>query len=344
MLRSLLPALALAAGVLSGTPAMASGDAPMRIMPLGDSITAGVGVPGKDGYRLALQRALERAGERVDYVGSQKGGTDGDIDHEGHGGWTIDQLAEQTTGWVTTYRPDVVLLHAGTNNITLGEEPSAVAGKLSALIDQVRAAAPAARVYVATIVGTTVASEVAANRAYNALIPGVVAGKGALVRLVDQSAVDGLSIYDRHHPNAYGYARMAYAWYEGLRATIGPAWRIAADPDDTAFAYLCHYYTVRDCRWWQRRPVTTTVDGATVTRVQWQTRRYVPKIVEETVPGHYETVTKRVWVKGHHETRTVKKGTSKVWVKGRYVDRLVRTWVPATTVSTTRPVPTWVSS
>jgi lysophospholipase L1-like esterase len=208
MLRRLLPALAVTAGVLlSGAPAAASpapaadGSA-LRIMPLGDSITAGVGVAGKDGYRLRLQRSLEKAGVAVDYVGSQRGGTAGDPDHEGHGGWTIDQLANRTTAWVQRYDPDVVLLHAGTNNITRGEDPAAVAGKLSGLIDRVRAAAPGAQVFVARIIGTAVPAEVPANQAYNALIPDVVAGKDERVHLVDQSPVDDLSIYDRHHPNA----------------------------------------------------------------------------------------------------------------------------------------------
>ncbi|WP_229074860.1 SGNH/GDSL hydrolase family protein [Actinoplanes sp. DH11] len=355
MLRALLPALAVSAGVLFGVPATAApvtaatdDTAPVRIMPLGDSITAGVGVVGKDGYRLRLQRKLTNAGMTFDFVGSQQGGTAGDPDHEGHGGWTIDQLTEQAGGWVNTYDPDVVLLHAGTNNITRGEKPAQVAGKLAGLIDQVRAAAPEAQIYVATIVGTAVTSEEAANVGYNRLIPGVVADKGPRVHLVDQAPIGGLSIYDRHHPNAYGYARMAHTWYEALRTTIDPSWPVTPDPDDTDQAYLCHYRTVRDCRWWHRRPVTAVVGGTEVTTVQWQTRRFVTERYRATVPGHYRSVDRRVWVKGHHQVRTVKEGgkliSRTVWVKGHWAKRPVRTWVPARTVTRTRTVSAWVGA
>jgi hypothetical protein len=45
---------------------------PMRIMPLGDSITDGTasGTPGYGGYRGTLHTLLTNAGFNVDYVGS----------------------------------------------------------------------------------------------------------------------------------------------------------------------------------------------------------------------------------------------------------------------------------
>ncbi|RAK31276.1 lysophospholipase L1-like esterase [Actinoplanes lutulentus] len=254
MLRGLLAAVVVVSGAQFGAPASAA-PASIRIMPLGDSITAGAGAPGREGYRLVLQRRLERAGTAFDFVGSQRGGIGGDPDHEGHGGWTIEQLSERVGDWLDTYAPDVVLLHAGTNNITRGDDPAEVARKLSALVDLILATAPRTRIFVSTVVGTNVLSEMAANHAYNALIPAVVAGKGPRVRLVDQAPVSGLSIYDRHHPNAHGYARMAHSWYEAMRTELGPAWPDEADPDSADLVYLCHHHgSVRVCRWWQRKP------------------------------------------------------------------------------------------
>ena len=98
-------------------------------MPLGDSITRGGGQVRYQyhGYRLALQQQLRTGatGAKFDFVGSMldKGVPDGN--HEGHGGWTIDNLAANMDRWMVAYRPDIVLLHAGTNNITLRDSPAA---------------------------------------------------------------------------------------------------------------------------------------------------------------------------------------------------------------------------
>src|SRR5665647_586276 len=64
---------------------------PLRILPLGDSITYGSSVAG--GYRLPLYAVLTNAGYNVDYIGSDTGnsapGLGAEIHHEGHGGWRI---------------------------------------------------------------------------------------------------------------------------------------------------------------------------------------------------------------------------------------------------------------
>ncbi|WP_433791686.1 SGNH/GDSL hydrolase family protein [Actinoplanes sp. CA-252034] len=284
------------------TPAAASpGEPPLRIMPLGDSITVGVGSPGKNGWRAELQRRLRSAGVSADFVGSENEGTTGDLDHEGHGGWTIERIAGIVDRSLAEHRPDVVLLHAGTNNITRSDDPMAAARKLSDLIDRVVAGAPQAEIYVAKIIGTAVASEVPANRAYNALVPAVVQEKGPRVHLVDQSTVAGLDIYDAHHPNEFGYRKMAYTWYEAMRGTTHPEWPGTGNPFKARQAYLCHAQsrTERDCRTWHlRRVIVSQKDGQTVTADRWQTVRPVTTRVRVWVPGHHHH---RRWVSGHHE-------------------------------------------
>ncbi|GIE80338.1 hypothetical protein Aph02nite_62880 [Actinoplanes philippinensis] len=296
------------------TPAAASPlDRPLRIMPLGDSITVGVGSPGKNGWRADLQRRLHDAGVSADFVGSESDGTSGDLDHEGHGGWTIEQIAGIVDQSLSSFRPDVVLLHAGTNNITRSDDPVAAAGKLSGLIDRVRAGAPQAEIYVAKIIGTAVASEAPANRAYNALIPAVVQQKGPRVHLVDQSTVAGLDIYDAHHPNEFGYRKMAYTWYEAMRGTLHPEWPGTGNPFKARQAYLCHASsrTERECRTWHlRRVIVSAEDGRTADR--WQTVRTVTERVRVREPGHYRR---------HRHGKT--------WVPARYVvkNRKVMRWV-----------------
>jgi lysophospholipase L1-like esterase len=280
----------------------------LRIMPLGDSITVGVGSPGKNGYRTDLQRRLREAGMPVDFVGSQSEGTVGDLDHEGHGGWTIERIAGIAGQRLAEYEPDVVLLHAGTNNITRSEDPVSAAAKLSDLIDVVHSRVPAAHVFVARIVGTAVKSETPANRAYNAMIPEIVRAKGPKVHLVDQSTVTGLDIYDAHHPNEFGYRKMAYNWYEAMRTTLHPEWPGTGNPYKARRAFLCHAEsrTERDCRTWQVRRVIVSRSGdQVVTAERWQTRRMVTESVRVWEPGHHEYRNgSRTWVPGRHVTKT----------------------------------------
>src|SRR6185295_9508673 len=64
---------------------------PVRIMPLGDSITDGTayGTAGVGGYRGPLYTLLTNAGFNVDYIGTltNNGASIPDHNHEGHSGW-----------------------------------------------------------------------------------------------------------------------------------------------------------------------------------------------------------------------------------------------------------------
>src|SRR5687767_12424317 len=93
--RGLLAACAvatLAAAVVPGTGRPAAAASPVRIMPIGDSITEGS--DGSVTYRRFLWLQLAAAGHRVDFVGTRSGVRDGvpkytdfDQDHDGHAGW-----------------------------------------------------------------------------------------------------------------------------------------------------------------------------------------------------------------------------------------------------------------
>src|SRR6266487_3353076 len=96
-----LTAALTAVGVAtSAGPASAESNGGVRVMPLGDSITDGIQVPG--GYRIRLRQRMVAAGFRVDYVGTLFNGPSnlGDHDHEGHPGWRIDQIDASITGWL----------------------------------------------------------------------------------------------------------------------------------------------------------------------------------------------------------------------------------------------------
>jgi lysophospholipase L1-like esterase len=187
----------------------------LRIMPLGDSITYGVGSSDGGGYRAALALRLAAAGFRVDFVGSQVAGPLGaDDDNEGHGGWTIAQIDGRIDGWLAAYRPDVVLLHIGTNDVHRKNLVGAAA-RLGLLLDRIRRDAPATQVFVARIVGSRNADLQRRIARYNAEVARlVIARRDPLLYLVDQGRV--LAPY--LHPNDAGYAAMADNWFAAVAA------------------------------------------------------------------------------------------------------------------------------
>lgn len=222
----LLGAVLTAALAVPGAgTAHAESNGGVRMMPLGDSITDGITVPGA--YRTGLWRRFADGDYRVDFVGSLSGGPAelGDHDHEGHSGWRIDQIDAGVVGWLRATTPHTVLLHIGTNDILQNHDPAGAPARLSALIDHITATAPAAEVFVATIIPIAWSAQEAAVRTYNAAIPEIVRSKvsaGGHVHLVDMhAALTSADLADGVHPNATGYDRMAAAWYTALRSVPG---------------------------------------------------------------------------------------------------------------------------
>lgn len=193
-------------------------------MPLGDSITAGVTVKG--GYRTGLWQLMSTAGRNVEFVGSMSAGPKelAERNHEGHPGWEIAQLDQHVDAWLTRYRPDVVLLHAGTNDVLRGDRLSRAPYRLGALLEHITRALPRAQVYVATIIPIARPALDARVRRYNDAISDVVAMKAAqgqhvhLVPMYSALTRKDLSA-DGIHPTGGGYSKMAARWFAALRSS-----------------------------------------------------------------------------------------------------------------------------
>ena len=223
-LKAFLLTVAAGALVLAAPAAQAHAEATggVRIMPLGDSITDGFNVPG--GYRINLWQALAGAGHLADFVGSQDNGPADlpDHDHEGHPGWRIDEVDAQVGTWVPSAAPRTVLLHLGTNDIVQNYDLPDAPARLATLIDHIRAAAPGADVFVASIVPFADPARDAAANAFNATLPGIVQSKGPQVHFVDlHAALTAADLADGVHPTREGYDRMAAGWAAALAAVPG---------------------------------------------------------------------------------------------------------------------------
>jgi len=198
-----------------------------RVMPIGDSITAGSVL--RDSYRRPLWHLLNDAGLDTDFVGSRNTevpNPDFDTDHQGFSGWTADQFLEngRMERWAQDYLPDVVLIHLGTNDIFQGQSVSSTIDEIGQIIDSVRGTNPRVIVLVAQIIPTSDPSR-PSLQPFNEAIPDLVSSKDSAdspVRLVDQyTGFDAtVDTNDGIHPNVSGENKMAQKWFDALQPLL----------------------------------------------------------------------------------------------------------------------------
>lgn len=230
---------------------------PLRIMPVGDSITVGYtdnpvwATPFTFGYRDTLYARLTDAGYNIQYVGASAEPwnnlygtpippTTGSLDlrtinqdhHRGYGGWNVDTVAPLMKSWLNTDNPDVVLLMLGINNIGQGSSgnPTVVENSLDNLVNTIVTTKTNARL----IVGQTISyatytdSIVQYNRYIRDTLVPYWAGQGKHVTTVDlyscmltNSQIDPILFSNGiNHPGDIAYDRMADAWFRGIQATV----------------------------------------------------------------------------------------------------------------------------
>ncbi|MCW1886185.1 Ig-like domain-containing protein [Luteolibacter flavescens] len=221
-----------------------TGRTPLRIMPMGDSITAGYtdnpvwNEPFWYGYRSGLYNRLHAAGYDFTFVGqstelpSHVAGTTPPADlaaldqnkHNGYGGQAAGYLNANIQGWLANDDPDVILLKIGTN--------SADQNGLDTLIQTITTTSPDTYVIVAEIMPKYNYEQGVVN--YNSWIRQTLVPKyqnlGKRVSRVDQYAPfltnpADLESIDRslfsngiNHPDNDGYDKMAAVWFSGIEA------------------------------------------------------------------------------------------------------------------------------
>lgn len=229
-------------------------DTRVRIMPLGDSITAGYtdnsawNVPFEYGYRGPLATALLNSGIPFRFVGLSpepfnnaygdptRGATVFPVNelrdpgiaqgsHRGYGGWTISQINANVATWIAADDPDVILLHIGTNGIG----PSSPS-QLETLVSTIFTAKPTVKLVVAQIIPAVAynANTVAYNNYIrNTLVPTLAAsGKNIstvnqyanfLTNPADNTSIDASKFSNGiNHPTNAGYALMANTWLPAI--------------------------------------------------------------------------------------------------------------------------------
>lgn len=277
-MRSLLAALALSLA-LPAAWAQKIQDAPLRIMPIGDSITEGG--DGAGGFRRPLFDLFTAAYGMPNLVGSrsmrQSDPTDFvDHDQDGYSAYRIDQITTGKGFWnalpieerLRLWDPAIVTLHAGTNDAQqnyrfFGNPKTGMPGvidRLDDLVSRIVAFNPEIYVIVAQIVPANApASETtqAYIRALNAKIPAMVAAhqaRGHRVSMVDlYTPMLAYPHPDGIHPSTEGYRVMGQHWFQAIQA-LGVSEFKNPDPGRFAGLRLVDRYSTKSATPWQLAP------------------------------------------------------------------------------------------
>jgi hypothetical protein len=219
--------------------------AQLRIMPMGNSITYDENsydypphvrpVGDRISYRYKLYQLITEAGYSFDFVGSEDAGNNyfqnAEMDdNAGFPGIDKEQLAylmkygknlvtgiQITPGYyMATYPADIILLHIGTNNLN----PYDVDVVFSALLDNIRYAAPNAIILVARIINRYGFSS-SQTTLYNDYVQALIANRGdSKIISVNMETGAGINYYadmfDDLHPNTTGYNKMAAKWFQAI--------------------------------------------------------------------------------------------------------------------------------
>lgn len=228
-------------------------DTACKVLPLGDSITEGYGYHGSSsdpdnqgGYRIELFRQAVTDGKNITFVGAATNGPTTVANktfprnHEGHGGYTIDTDSGHsgisgniTNSAMSNYKPHIVLLMIGTNDINGNVDQANAPTRLGKLIDAITGASSSTLVVVASIIPSQTDGTNKNFQTYNAAIPGVVdkaASVGKHVVFLDNWAAFSADtsyktklMIDNLHPNDAGYAVLGQSWYKAISAYLPAA-------------------------------------------------------------------------------------------------------------------------
>lgn len=210
----------------------------LRIMPLGASITYGLTSPDGNGYRQALRAQLVAGGNKVNMIGTRQHGTMRDNDVEGYSGFRIDQVRAKAAapGAVPRWKPNVVLINAGTNDAAQNHSVPTAGQRMEAMIDDVQATSPRAVVVLSTLLvnrGPATERNVGAINAQFAALAARLRARGRRVVLADMHGDDGpqlADLVDGTHPTEVGYRKMANVWLKGLVAASDAGFLEAPEP------------------------------------------------------------------------------------------------------------------
>lgn len=197
-----------ALALLSLLWAFAAHAAPPRLLVLGDSLTAGYGLPHADGFQVQLQAALAADGHPVEI---NDGAVSGDTSAGG----------KARLDWVLAGGADAAIVELGANDGLRGVDPKEMETNLTAVLD-----ALAARGIPVLLTGMYAPPNLGPDyqAAFRAAFDRLGARPGVLYDpffLDGVATVDTLNQGDRMHPNAEGVKRIVTRLLPLVEALLG---------------------------------------------------------------------------------------------------------------------------
>lgn len=208
---------------------------PLTVMPVGDSVTQGFG--GDFTWRYWFWKEFQRQRVSLDFVGPSEGFIKGygtryenpkitfDTDHAALGGSQIQYHAAHIDQEMAAYRPDVVALELGINNLVSGNQaPGVVASELEALMNQIWADKPDTKIMLAQLTPVQ-ANPVATTggATVNALLEQQYAHDSRVMLAYNRTAPTlpwdtSTFTFDGLHPNATGQTLLAHRFAQAFYA------------------------------------------------------------------------------------------------------------------------------
>jgi lysophospholipase L1-like esterase len=242
---------------------------PIKIMPLGDSITKGHPY-SSGGYRSDLWAKLQNAHYDVDFVGSRTEGAHTspafDYNHEGYDYYKTFDLSEIVYNRLKQNPPDVILLHIGSNDVspTQGTDSSSIAGLRDILneIDHYEENYHhPIHIILASIINRASYHRTVTeyNRNLRALANTRIANgdKITLINMETGAGISSADFADATHPNYRGYGKMANVWFDALNHLL-PAMR---PPNPLIKPFVERFYRTILLREGEEAGVTNWIDA-----------------------------------------------------------------------------------
>jgi acyl-CoA thioesterase-1 len=183
----------VAALALGTTAAMA--EQPLRIVVLGDSLVAGLGLKQSDAFPAQLERALKARGHAVEVINA---GVSGDTTANG-----LARLA-----WAVPERTDAVILELGANDMLRGLDPGQAKANLEKIVTAVKGSG--AEILLAGMFAPRSLGKDYV-RSFEGMYPELASNHGLILYpfFLDGVATDPkLNLDDGMHPNPRGVAEI----------------------------------------------------------------------------------------------------------------------------------------
>ena len=190
-MRHFVTALVVALALVAARPAEAQAPREVRIVALGDSLTAGYQLPPGDAFPVKLQAALRARGHAVSV---ENAGVSGDTSTGG-----LERL-----DWAVGDDVDAVILELGANDALRGIDPAVTRRALDEILTRLKA-----RNIPVLVAGMLAPPNLghAYGEAFGRIFPELAGKHGALLYpffLDGVAATAGLNLADGMHPNARG--------------------------------------------------------------------------------------------------------------------------------------------